>query len=434
MVNVVDKSIELYDKGDYDLAEKYALKAIKTDSKNPRIYINLGNINFRRNNFNDALKNYLKADSLKENYFYSKINLANTYCELKDYTHAIFYAKQAINLDSRFKLSYQILGQCYLEQKKYDDSISAFLRAMELDSSDPWLYNFLSQSYQKKGFFLDALRAGWQAVKLDGNDDAHHINFGYLLYEYDMEEIDDKAKEYAGKWLTKYPQNSVAIHMANAILNSQKITKANNDYLKNIFDAFSDDFDSILKDLDYQAPKLISAFLSKIYGKKNPKLRILDIGCGTGLCGEFLQKYKKWRALEGLDISQKMLDSARKKKLYNKLHCREVEEYLNTKNNKYNLMVAADVFTYIGDLAPLFFVVSKSLKKDGRIVFSVSENNINDEGFLLSKSGRFVHSKNYLETVLKNNDLYVEKLERHKLRNEGTKAVWGYIVSAVKTG
>ena len=431
MKSLIEKSIELYKQGQLKPAEKYALKFLKKEPQNAAGYINLGNIFFLKKEYAKALENYLKADTLRQNYYFSKINLANVNEELGNYDLGIFYAKQALNLKADSKLAYQILGACYMETKKYNDSIASFLHALKLEPQDPWIYNFLSQSYQKKGAFDDALKAGWEAVKLSPEDDSHHVNFGYLLYECSLEKFDKAAREYAAKWLHRFGDNGIAQHMAGAILSNQKILKANEKYLQNVFDIFSADFDNVLKDLDYQVPALLEHALGKIY-PNSPKLSILDLGCGTGLCGEFLQNYKKWRGLSGVDISSKMLAKAEAKKYYDNLYQSDLEKFIANKKNDYNLMVAADVFTYIGDLEKLFLSISRALKKNGRILFSISENTLNENGFFLTPSGRFVHNRLYVENLIKKSGLAPEFFAYKKLRTEGDLPVMGYIISCKK--
>lgn len=92
-------------------------------------------------------------------------------------------------------------------------------------------------------------------------------------------------------------------------------------------------------------------------------MRILDAGCGTGLCGDFLKKYASFRGLEGVDLSAGMLREAAAKKVYNKLICREITDWLNNVKARYGLVVSADVFTYIGDLENLFSALFGALKK-----------------------------------------------------------------------
>lgn len=88
----------------------------------------------------------------------------------------------------------------------------------------------------------------------------------------------------------------------------------------------------------------------------NRSLEILDLGCGTGLAGAWLKDYAK--TLIGVDISEQMVNAARKKMLYQELYVMPINEYLSKSKRKFDLVVAADVVSYIGDLTNLFPSVS----------------------------------------------------------------------------
>lgn len=91
----------------------------------------------------------------------------------------------------------------------------------------------------------------------------------------------------------------------------------------------------------------------------NGSLDILDLGCGTGLAGAWLKDYAK--TLIGVDISEAMLSVARKKGLYQELYELPLLDYFNdivsvvnsSILNTFDVIVAADVFAYIGDLSEI---------------------------------------------------------------------------------
>ena len=223
--------------------------------------------------------------------------------------------------------------------------------------------------------------------------------------------------------------------MGKALSDGRSAPVAPPGYVRDIFDVFAPDFEQVLHSLEYRAPDLILGFLRDIYGeKKHPKMRILDAGCGTGLCGVFLKKYASFRGLEGVDLSAGMLREAAAKKVYNKLICREITDWLNNVKARYGLVVSADVFTYIGDLENLFSALFGALKKNGRVIFTVSENSLNDSDWFLHISGRFLHRREYIEKLLLQTGFELEKISREKLRNEGNSEVWGYVVAARKQG
>ena len=422
-----------YELENLEEAKKYSCLALKDDSKNLSALINLGNVFYCQKKYTEALEYYKKAVEINEDYFVAVINLANTYFDLKDYAASLRYAKQATKLDSKALQAWTLVGNSALETGDYDEALSAFLTAEKIDSADPWIHNYLSQAYQKKSLWKNALENGWQAVEKSGGEESHHINFGYLLYEAKLEKQDSLCAKYVKIWQEKYGENKIVLHTSKALSDGRSEDVAPAEYVRNIFDVFAPDFEQVLHGLEYHAPDLIFRFLQEIYGAKRYfGLRILDAGCGTGLCGKFLKKYASFRGLIGVDLSSGMLKEAAAKKIYNQLICQDIIEHLECQKSSYDLIVAADVFTYIGDMEKLFSALAYSLKKNGRIVFTVSENSINDSDWFLHASGRFLHSLKYVENLLEKNGFLEEKISREKLRNEGDSEVLGYVISAQK--
>ncbi len=423
----------LYESGDLKQAEKYCRLALRRDGENASALVNMGNIVYRKGRYREALDLYRHAAEKQPDFYIAEINIANTLYDLKDYGPAAEQALRSLRLNPSSLTAYVILGNSYLELDRYDEALSALKKALQLDSEDPWIYNSLSQVCQKKSQWEDALKYGWQAVEKSSGDEAQQINFGYTLYECALEKTDSLVKKYAENWRRRYPDNKVAAHMAAAVGNSGNITGADDDYVRNIFDVFAPDFESVLTALDYQAPAHIHEMLRRIYGEKTSRrMRILDAGCGTGFCGVFLKKYAAWRGLWGVDLSTGMLSVARQKKVYDKLFQEELTVFLKQWKNRFDLIVSADVLTYFGDLQNLFSGFADSLRKGGRILFTVSENNISGDAYFLHPSGRFLHSEKYIADLLRRHGLELEKSERRKLRNEGEKEVFGFVFSALK--
>lgn len=429
----IDKAVELYEKGDLQKSLNLCRKLLEADPDNVYVLINIGNIYYVQNDYVSASVYYQKAVDADPYNYSALINLANSYFELKNYMDAIHYARNAVECRPTEKLAYIILGNSYFEMEKYQDSIAALEAAQGLDSNDPWVYNYLSQSYQKISDYIKAVSNAWKAVEKSAEkDDSHHINLGYLFYEIALDKGADSIAECVRLWVKKYNANPLVSYMGNALLGNTEIKAADPRYLRDVFDVFASDFDTVLASLDYRAPGLINSVLKDLYKKKKTfGLRILDMGCGTGLCGVFLKKYASLRRLDGVDISEKMLEAAGKKKLYTKLYNAELSAFLESCRN-YDLMVAADVFTYIGELDYLFGNIALKLNKKGRVIFTVSANEIDGRDYYLHISGRFLHSVEYVKKVLKNAGLEMEICDYKKLRNEGDKPVMGYIVSAVR--
>lgn len=425
----INQAIDFYNRGDFKSALKITEKILKKNKKDSNAWVVKGNIFYKKEKYEEALQSYQQAieiDSLNKS---ALQNIANTNFELKNYDDAILYAERVLKIDLKDKTALSILGNSYLEIEQFKKAEKVFSELLQLDSNDSWSYNSLSKIYQKMQKNNQAVECAWKAIELSQGAFEHHLNFGYLLYEIE----DDSLKEYAEKWLQKYGKNSIVYHMGNALLNRQKITRSDGNYISQIFDEFAEDFDEVLKALDYQAPKLIAQELKRILAnKKFSKLSILDAGCGTGLCGGFLKKCARFHGLYGVDISEKMLKKAMQKKVYDKLIKQDLETFFLQNKKQFDLIVSADVLTYFGDLKNLIIGFQKSLKKNGRLIFTISKNDMNENDYYLHPSGRFLHHQKYVEKLLQNSGFLIEDFSEKILRNEGDKPVVGYVISSMK--
>jgi predicted TPR repeat methyltransferase len=164
--------------------------------------------------------------------------------------------------------------------------------------------------------------------------------------------------------------------------------------------------------LKYRTP----AFLREAVARFAPSqsLDILDLGCGTGLSGEAFRPLA--RSLTGVDISAKMLDVARQRQIYNNLVRGDLLDFLGTQVGNFDLAIAADVFVYIGDLAPVFAAVHSALRAGGLFGFSVEAGG--EQDFTLGDNLRYAHSPAYLQRLAQAHGFAVELIEAKILRQE----------------
>ena len=136
---------------------------------------------------------------------------------------------------------------------------------------------------------------------------------------------------------------------------------------KKYYDEWSKDYDKVLNQWNYHAPKSSSKILKKFLNK-NPN-EILDLACGTGLFGKELKKIYPKSSIDGADISTKSLSHAKLKKIYKRLFVSDFNKKLIFKK-KYDLITCIGSLTYNNNPQKLLLKVNNITKKSGFFIFS----------------------------------------------------------------
>ena len=193
-------------------------------------------------------------------------------------------------------------------------------------------------------------------------------------------------------------------------------------YVEQLFDSYAADFDEhLVAQLGYRTPQLLAALLPP----RRHYTAALDLGCGTGLMAPLLQPV--CGAIDGVDLSSQMLDKARASGLYRSLHHGDVAEHLHATLETYDLMVAADVFVYVGALESVFAGAARVLQPGGCFLYSVEEADAGQR-MQLRASARYAHPQRYLTDLAAAQGLAVQHVERQTLRHDQGRAVAGLLV------
>ncbi len=186
-------------------------------------------------------------------------------------------------------------------------------------------------------------------------------------------------------------------------------------YVQTLFDGYAESFDAHLVEvLRYQAPGILARELHDIIGTQR-LAQALDLGCGTGLCGPLLAPLAA--AIDGVDLAPRMLVKARSRGVYRHLVEADVVAHLHSTAMRYDLVVAADLFIYIGDLAPVFEGATAAMRHGGLFSFSV-EYIDGDKPFELLPSMRYAHSEAHVRRLALRHGFEVLRSARHPLRSE----------------
>lgn len=215
--------------------------------------------------------------------------------------------------------------------------------------------------------------------------------------------------------LADNPDHGTARHMLSA-LQGDTPKAAPRAYVETLFDDYAHSFDaSLLSDLDYRAPRLMAELLRKTTDAGGLG-RVLDLGCGTGLSGQVLRD--QCQHLTGVDLSQKMLDQARAKAIYDALEQADLIGYLSAAPLAFDTVVALDVLIYLGDLEPVFHHLATRAPRPLRLAFTTEDLAEGTADYRLLPSGRYAHRRTYIEALAHSHGFAPTHIDTAPLRME----------------
>ncbi len=452
----------LYKKtGRFDEAEQYYQKAIALDPHYPEAHHNLANLYAHLKRFNDALKHYTCALQKAPDYLLAHYHLGLLFLAYQKKHEAQIQFKNVIELNPSFKQAHFYLGLLALDFQQKSTAKDAFERVLDLDPQHIEAHVNLgvialqNEDGQKAiHHFTQALLQDQHHIEARHNLAAtfmHHNRYENALTHYsilletDPQNIEylynagvsemalgqlKKAEIHFQSLLNKQPRHTHALinlaalynrlnrikeaehllerahqespenatcqHMLNA-LRGETTSPTCPEYAKNLFDNYALYYETHLQHtLNYQLPQTIAQLVHELTPSYH-RTHTLDLGCGTGLSGACVREISE--QLTGVDISDKMLDEARKKEIYDTLIQSELVEFLTQTQVMYDLIISADVLPYFGDLSALFKQIKTRLRPNGLFIFNIEISP--KEDYVLQKTARFSHHQTYIHSLAK---------------------------------
>jgi predicted TPR repeat methyltransferase len=207
-------------------------------------------------------------------------------------------------------------------------------------------------------------------------------------------------------------------------------------YVAELFNDYAARFDEALVErLNYTVPAKLAGLIGGHVGPGRKFFDAVDLGCGTGLFGAEIAG--RCYRLEGFDIADSMLARAAAKKIYNHLGRADIsrppeQSGLFGSPRRADLVSAADVMMYLGDLKAAFANVATLIKPDGIFAFSV-EKSPRDAGFELRTSLRYAHSETHVVTELYGHGFETLATEETVIRTDAGEPITGLLFLARKT-
>ena len=289
-----------------------------------------------------------------------------------------------------------------------------------------WLLQ--GQALQVLGRHAEALPAYDEAVRRDPALGEAWGHRGHLLKDLGRE---DEARASLRRAIAAGGDVAVHRYTLAALEGTDVPASSPSAYVRGLFDGYAEDFDRhLLQGLRYRAHETVLQAVGRARsGAPAQADSALDLGCGTGLCGAGLAVLA--RRVTGVDLSPTMLAHARRRGCYAELVQADVADHLRQTPARHDIVVATDVFIYIGALEGVFAGVARVLGPGGLFGFSVAradERLLGSVGYALRRSLRYAHADGYLQHLARTHGLDVMCFDHETIRVEQGAPIAGRVV------
>jgi predicted TPR repeat methyltransferase len=326
---------------------------------------------------------------------------------------AIASFERALALDPSSQPALFQLGGMLNASKQHARALGLFERllALDADSAAAWFRH--GQTLHLLGRPAEALLSYDRALKLDEAQPQAWLNRGGILREAGRDA--DAASAYRQALAHGGDAEMIEFCLA-AVEHRAPPMSPPRSHVQGLFDDYADEFDDhLLRSLRYCGHEVLLDELRRAAAGRH-FARALDLGCGTGLCGGALRALAE--RVDGVDLAANMLARARSRGVYADLVQADVASYLAATERRYDLVAAADVFTYVGELDAVFAGVARVLDAGGLFGFSVEAADDDGADIVLRGSLRYAHTRRYLEALAQRHGFAVLGLARKPFRED----------------
>ena len=401
-------------------AKHHFQQALSFDPENISASHHLGNIAFEQNNFDEAIQYYQQVLKKAPQHLHTLLNMGVSLVKQGELTLAIDYFIQSLEIAPDNTTALLYLANTYFDKQQYEKAAHYYYSLLLFEPDHLTVHFNLAvifielQKWNKAEYHLQYI------LQQNPKDIDAHINYAKTLLKLKKK---DKAIEHYQKVLELDPSNTMIAYALNALTGKETPARAPNQYIEAVFDNYAKKFDEELVDkLQYQTPELLLQAFQRLQLKSH-SFSILDLGCGTGLAGDAFKIIAN--ELVGIDLSAKMLAQSRHKHIYDELIQGEITQVLNQLKKEFDIVIAADVFVYFGDLDKLLQKVHKVLKADGYFIFSLEKGTKNP--YYLQETGRYAHHPEYINTLAQKYNYTILITETVVLRQQEGEDVMGLI-------
>ncbi len=312
------------------------------------------------------------------------LNLGITRFQRQRFAQAIEPLQQVLAAEPAAPDGWLALARCHMRLGQLPESINSFqtLLAQQPDNGLAW--QELGECFRLVGDWAQAAHAYQQAM-------AHGHDTDYTRF------------------------------LLAAVAPQGEVPQPPSSYVQALFDDYAADFEAhLVGTLGYQGHQAVVRHLPG-HGQQ-PLGHVLDLGCGTGLCGQLVRPQAT--RLVGVDLAPQMVDKCRETGLYDELWTGDLHERLAASTHTFDTVLAADVLIYVGALERLFALLAPRMKAGGVWSFSV-EAGEPGSGVQLLTSLRYSHAPDYIATLAQQHGFSVLGQHTAPIRHDQRQPVMG---------
>lgn len=384
--------VEQFERRDFEAAVALFEQALQLAPGRPSVLMNLGASCVQLGRFEQAdvhLRQALAADNSQTDAW---VAWGVTQMALGDWAQALHAHEQARALGAEGADFCLRWGQCLAHAGRLPEAVQAFDQALVHAPNLAEACSQRAHALRDMGQTAAAIAGYERALQLGADPELHHY---YLA----------------------------------ALRPDRPLVNAPAAYVQTLFDQYADDFEAhLVGQLGYQGHRVLLQHLPTEPGARFE--RVWDLGCGTGLCGTLIRPHADH--LTGVDLSPAMVAKSRGLGVYDRLHAQELVDFLKQTTELADLVLAADVFIYVGQLEAVFEALSPRVRSGGWLAFTIEEADPDFE-VQLHSSLRYAHALTYLEKLAALHGWHGSRVHRAPLRLDQAQPLMGAYVYLQKT-
>jgi predicted TPR repeat methyltransferase len=413
------RAMDLHVRGKWSEAETLYRQVLQEMPAQFDALHNLGVLLLQRGDTTTALDCLRRASEINPQSASAHLNIGSALRSLDRTEEALAHYNLALSIKPAYAEAYNNKGVALRQLGRFMEAIESYDQALKIKPTYADAHNNRATVWREDlKNNEEALASAEQAITLNPRDPDAHLNRAHALHAFKRHA--EAIASYREALACGGDRELLNYYLGALGAESTPKTSPRR-YVESLFDQYAPRFDQSLLGLKYGIPEQLFSVVTSV--SPDGMRDIADLGCGTGLCGPLFRPIA--RKLVGVDLSASMLGKASERAVYDQLIKSELVNFLNDHSQSFDLIIATDVFIYVGDLEAVFAAAKRALRPGGQFAFSVESHD--GEGYAIRPSRRFAHSLPYLRSLAEKNGFQERKTIAVAVRQEEGQDIAGHI-------